>query len=243
MKKGLIPILMVSLLLISDVTFAQMLPAQDRNLILTEGNAEVMGQNDSAKISIAVVTEGRDLEQASLENSDKTKSVLKAVNALNIKHLKFRTSNYRVTPKKDFKARPPRIKGYEVYNAIEVTLEGFVTEYLSRNVSQIIGKALENGSNNITQIQFYISDRAPLEKEALKQATQEAIDRAKVLAEAAGVKLKRITSLSTHPVQTPPRPYMLRAAEMKTQSEVLAPPIEVGESRIRVRVSLSYEIE
>ena len=243
MKRALIPILMAGLLLIALSTFAQFPPALDRNLIFTEGIAELTGQNDSAKISIAVVTDGRNLEQTSSENASKTRGVVREIKGLNIRTLKLKTSNYRVTPQKDYKARPPKIKGYEVHNAIEVTLEGFEPEHLSKHVSKIVGKSLESGANNIHHIQFYIKNKEPLEKEALTQATQEAMDRARTLAKAAGVKLKRIASLSTHPIHIPPRPHMLRAADMQAEAAAAAPPIEIGESQIRVQVSVTYEIE
>ncbi len=242
MKRVFILILMACFCLVSNSAFAQSPAVSDRKLILTEGTAEVMGQNDSAKIFIAVVTEGRKLEQASSENADKTKAVLTAVKGLNIKHLKLETSNYRVTPQKDYKARPPMIKGYEVNNAIVVTLEGFETQPLSKHVSQIVGKALGSGSNTIQRIGFYLKDKSALEKRALKLATQEAMERAKTLAEAAGVKLKGVVSLSTQPIYAPPRPHMLRAAEMKAEAGTMAPPMEIGESRIRVQVSIAYEI-
>jgi len=242
MKKAFITVLTVSLLLMAHSAFAQCPSASDRNLILTQGTAEVMGQNDSARVSVAVLTQGRNLEQVSSENAGKTKAVIQAIKGLNIKDLKLKSSNYRVTPQRNYKARPPKIKGYEVHNAIEITLEGFEPEPLSKNVSMMIGKALESGSNNINHIQFYIKNKSALEKEALKQSTQEAMDRARTLADAAGVKLKRIVSLSTQPIHIPTRQHMLRTTGMKTEASA-APPIEIGESQIRVQVSIAYEIE
>ncbi len=242
MKSAFILLLTATLLLMAHSSLAQCPSSSNQNLILTEGMAEMTGQNDSAKISLAVVTEGRNLEQVSSENAGKTNTVLKGIKSWNIKNLKLKTTNYRVVPQKDYKARPPKIKGYEVSNAIEVTLEGFEPEPLSKNVSKIIGKALESGSNSINHIQFYINNKQPLEKDALKHATREAMDRAKTLAEAAGVKLKRVVSLSTRPIHTPPRPQMLRAAEMKTET-AHAPPMEIGESQVRVTVNIAYEIE
>ncbi|HSQ83995.1 MAG TPA: SIMPL domain-containing protein, partial [Desulfobacterales bacterium] len=233
MKRAYILVLMACFCLVANSVFAGSPAASDRNLILTEGTAEVKGQNDSAKIFIAIVTEGRKLEQASSENANKTKAVLTTLKGLNIKHLKLETSNYRVSPQKDYKVRPPKTKGYEVNNAIEVTLEGLEPESLSKYVSRIVGKALESGANTIQSIQFYLKDKSTLEKKALKLATQEAMERAKILAEAAGVKLKGIVSLSTQPMFSPPQPHMLRAAEMKTAAGEMAPPIEIGESRIR----------
>ncbi len=243
MKRVYIYLLLASLPLIPFSGFAQSLPGSDRNLILTEGVAEVTGQNDSAKISVAVVTEGRNLEQVSSENARKTKAVLKAIKGLKIKGFKLKTSSYRVTPQKDYKARPPKIKGYEVHNSVEVVMEGFEPDLLSRHVSSVIEKALESGSNTIRQVQFYIKNKKVLETQALTQATKDAIDRAKTLAEAAGVTLKRIALLTTHPIHLPPRPNLFRSAEMKADTSAMAPPIETGEGQIRVRVSVAYEIE
>ena len=242
MKKAFIPVLTVSLLLMAQSAFTQCPSARDRNLILTDGMAEVTGQNDSAKVSVAVVTQGQNLEQVSSENASKTKAVIHAIKDLNIKDLKLNTSDYRVTFQRDYKARPPKIKGYEVHNVIEITLEGFEPEPLSKNVSMMIGKALESGSNTINHIQFYIKNKSALEKEALKKSTRQAMDRARTLADAAGVKLKRIVSLSTQPIHIPTRQPMLRAAGMKSEASA-APPIEIGESQIRVQVSIAYEIE
>jgi hypothetical protein len=189
------------------------------------------------------VTEGKNLDRVSSDNASRTKAVLGAVKGLNIQDLKLETSNYRVTPQKDYKARPPVIKGYEVHNSVLVTLEKFAPEALSMHVSRIVGKALESGANSVNHIQFYIKNKEPLEKEALTLATQEAIDRAKILAKAAGVKLKRIASLSTRPTLVPPGPQMMRKAAMDTEAAAMAPPIEIGESEIRVQVTLAYEIE
>jgi uncharacterized protein YggE len=242
MKRVLSAILTACFVFVVHPAFARAQDVSDRNLIFTEGTAEVAGQNDSARIMIAVVTDGRKLEQVSLENAGQTRTVLNAIKGLNIKQLKLQTSNYRVTPQRDYKVRPSEIKGYEVENAVMVTLEGFEPETLSKYVSQVVETSLKNGSNTIQQIQFYLKNKSILEKKALQQATQEAIERAKILAEAAGVKLNRIASLRSQPVYTPPLPRMLGAAEMKADTGAAAPPMEIGESRIRVQVSISYEI-
>ena len=242
MTKRTIPILLAVLLLIAPLGFAQSTPVSDRNLIITEATAEVSGQNDSAKISIAVVTDGDSLDLAGSENDGKTKAVLETVKRLSIDNLKLKTTGYRVTPQRDYKARPPRIKGYEVYNAIEATLEGLAPEQLSTQVTKIVGKALDSGANNIQYVQFYIKNRESLENDALKQAVEQAVERAKIMAAAAGVKLRHIASLSTQPIHMAPQPHLLRTAGM-AEADAAAPPMEIGESKIRVQVSITYEIE
>jgi uncharacterized protein YggE len=243
MKKAWILFLIAGLFLTARSTFAQSHSDMDRNLILTEGVAEVTGQNDSVRISISVVSEGPDLKQVSTENAVKTKNVIDGIKDLNLKNMDFKTSDYRVTPQRDYKARPPKIKGYEVYNTIDIKLEEMDPNQLSEYVSKVIGNALENGANSINYIQSYIKNRTPLEKEALMRATQEAKDRAETLAKAAGVNIKRIVKISTQPESFPPRPQMLRSAVMKAEAAPVSPPIEIGESQVLAHVSMVFEIE
>ncbi|OQY08300.1 MAG: hypothetical protein B6I22_01120 [Desulfobacteraceae bacterium 4572_123] len=243
MKNAFILILLTCTLLIAPAVSAESVPAAERNLILTDGTAEVSGENDSVRILIAVVTHGRNLEATSAANMDAIEKVLSAVKSLDIKLLTLKTIDYRVTPQRDYKAKPPEIKGYEVHNSVAVTLEGFAPDRLSRHASIIISKALENGANSIQYIKFYIKNRTRLEHKALAGATRQAIARAEALAKAAGVKLKRIVTLSTHPEYASPMKSMLRGAPVQASAEAMLPVMEPGESRIRVKVNLAYEIE
>jgi hypothetical protein len=243
MKRVLILILVVAMAFTGPFALAQCPSAAGRNLVLTEGVAEVMGQNDSARLSIAVVTEGQDLEEVSAENAQSTLEVLRAIKGLKIENLRLKTTGYRVSPQRDYKVRPPKIKGYEVYNAIECVLEGLEPIPLSTCVSRIIEETLERGANDVNGMAFYIKDKGPLEKRALTQATKEAMARAKTLAEAAGVRLKELVSLSTQPMDMPPEPRLFRGTDMKEGSRGVAPPVEVGESKVRVQVSIAYEVE
>lgn len=214
----------------------------NRNLIFAEGTADVSGQNDSARISLSVQSEAREMEKAAADNATKTEAVLQAVKTLRIKDLKVKTRNYRVSPQKDFKAKPPVTKGYEVHNEIEITMEGFAPRELSDQVSKVIGATLKNGANSVSNIQFYIKDKQELEKQGLNLATKAAMAQAKILASAAGVELGRIASISTQPTAVPIRAQMFRAAEMAAQDASIEPPIESGESKIHFRVSVVYEI-
>jgi uncharacterized protein YggE len=219
---------------------SQYLP--NRNLIFAEGTAEVTGQNDSAGISLSVQSEARVMEKAAADNAARTEAVLKAIKALRIKALKVKTSNYSVSPQKDFKARPPVTKGYEVRNEIKITTEGFAPKALSGQVSQVIDTALKNGANTVRNIKFYIKDKQALENQGLHLATQKAMAQAQVLASAAEVTLGRIVSISTQPMAAPVQTEMFRAAGALAQEASMEPAIESGESKIQVRVSVVYEI-
>ena len=227
---------------IPNTAIAQSQHLLNRNLIFAEGTAEVTDQNDSARISLSVLSEAREMEKAAADNATRTESVLQAVKALHIKDLKVKTRNYRVSPQKDFKARPAVTKGYEVQNEIEITTEGFSPKKLSDQVSKVIETTLKNGANTVHNIQFYIKDKKEMEKQGLSLATKEAMAQAQILATAAGVKLGRIVSISTQPIAVPIRREMFRAAGVTRQDASMEPPLESGESKIQFRVSVVYEI-
>ncbi|MCK4768307.1 MAG: SIMPL domain-containing protein, partial [Desulfobacula sp.] len=100
MRKIFILMLLAGVFLNVLVVSAESVPTADRNLIFTDGTAEVIGKNDSVRISIAVVTEGQSLEMVSAANRDITGKVLLAVKSLNIKGLTLKTMDYRVTPQR-----------------------------------------------------------------------------------------------------------------------------------------------
>ncbi len=242
MKKNTIFSFILYLILLTSPCFAQQPSDLERNLITTHGSAEVTAENDSAVVSIAVVTEGTQLNRVGLDNDKKTRAVLQAIKNLGFKNLKVKTSGYRVTPQRDYKVQPPVIKGYEVFNAVEVILEGLASAQLSQHVTDIIGKALESGANSVQSVRFYIKDVKILESEALRQAVVRAMERAEIMAAAAGVKLRRIASLSTQPGQMSAISRLFQDAPLKSVAVEGAPPIEIGESRIGAQVEIVYEI-
>lgn len=243
MKKGILFLCSIVLMSVSYPVFAQERISPNRNLIHSEGIAEVKGQNDSARIFIGVRTAGQELEGTASENATRTRAVIAAVRGLDIKGMKVRTTNYRVTPQTDYKSKTSEIKGYEVYNEVEITMENFHANELAMHVSKIFKNALDRGANNIRNVNFYIQDTQPLENQGLRQATRVAMENARVLAEAAGVKLKRIATISMQPISVPIRAQMFRSAEAKTMAGFTGPPIEAGESTIQIHVSMAYEIE
>ena len=214
----------------------------NRNLVFAEGTADVTGQNDSARISLSVQSEAQEIEKAAADNAANTEAVLQAVKALPIKDLKVKTRNYRVAPQKDYKAKPPVTKGYEVHNEIEITTEGFAPRELSDQVSKLIETSLRKGANAVHSIRFYIKDKQALEKQGLSLATKKAMTQAQILASAAGVRLGRIVSISTQPIAVPVRAEVFRSSAVAAQDASMEPPIESGESLINFRVNVVYEI-
>lgn len=224
---------------------AQVLAAepQPKPLLTTDGTAEVSAENDSVRLALGVVTEAATAERAAEDNAARSKDVLNAVQALRIKDLKLRTTRYQVQPKWDFQHQPRQITGYTVQNSVEAVLEGVETARLTAAVPKLIQAALAKGANAVDELTFYRRDRDELEQQALAQATAQALAKAKVLARAAGVRLKRIESLTSQPAETPPVFMPMRAMALGAAEKQMAPAVEAGESKVGARVTLVYEID
>ena len=196
------------------------------------------------RVSVGVVTEGPSADQAAESNAAKTKAVLTAVQGLRLKDLKLKTTRYQVQPQWDYERKPPKLVGYQVHNTVEVTWEQAESAKLALWVPRIIQAALANGANSMDELAFYRQDRSALEQQALGQATEQALAKAKVVARAAGVRLRRIATLTTQPTEVPPVFMPPRALAFGAAAEKqLAPPVEAGESKVGARVTLAYEIE
>ena len=211
-----------------------------RNLLEVQDQAETRAPNDSLRLLAAVVTEHKESGRAVAENARLSRDVLEALRGLKGEGLKLQTEQYRIQPRYDHKARPPRIAGYRVHNTVSATLEGMETARLAEAASQLADAAVQAGANNIQGVSFYVRDREAHEQSALREATRKAMARARVLAEAAGVRLKRIAYLDA---DAPASPGVNRVRGAAMAERGAPPPFETGESVFQARVTLRYEIE
>ncbi|MCC5621657.1 SIMPL domain-containing protein, partial [Nostoc sp. CHAB 5715] len=132
-------------------------------------------------------------------------------------------------------ARPqaPKISGYAASNALTVRVRELSA------VGAILDKVVSLGVNQGGDISFVNDDPKPSLAEARKRAVGDAMDRARILAEAANVKLGRILSIEESPVRQGPVPMgkVMRAAA--ADSFV---PVERGENSYGTSVNVVFEI-
>lgn len=105
---------------------------------------------------------------------------------------------------------------------------------------ELVKAAVAAGANQSWGINFELSDPKPLTEEARALAVKDARRRAEQLAEAAGVKLGRVLSVSEGSEAPGPMP-MMRMAKASMESDSMA--IEGGETIVRSNVTLVYAIE
>ena len=107
-------------------------------------------------------------------------------------------------------------------------------------VGAVLDKAVTLGVNQGGGISFTNDDPAATLTEARKRAVKDAMDKARTLAEAAGVNLGRIVEMSEQNFREPPMPYTMKS--MARDAEAQSVPVEAGENVYRVQVSVTFEI-
>ena len=218
-------------------------PGRDDNRRLTRvmivGNSIVQAQPDTAILTISVVTQNRTAIQAQQDNATKTDAVVRALKAAAGAGGEVKTSDYSVQPQRVYKEnQPPTITGYEVRNTVTVT-----TSDLTK-VGTIIDAAAQAGSNDIAGIAFTLRQDRQARDRALTEATQEAVGKARMIANALGGRVVRIVEVQEEGFQQrPPVPMYQTENFVMAQKSAVATPIQVGSLEITSRVQVIAEVE
>ena len=126
-------------------------------------------------------------------------------------------------------ASPARLLGCQVTNQITVKIRAVGA------LPTVLDHAIEAGANEMSGIEFIVSEQSKLLDEARAEAIADARRKAELYAKAASVKLGRVVAINEDGASPPPRPVMqaMRAG---------AVPVAPGEQTLRAGVTVSYEI-
>ena len=105
----------------------------------------------------------------------------------------------------------------------------------------LLDKVVQSGANQASGLSFALADSERLEGEARAASVKDAIDQAKGVAAAAGLRLTRIMSIQ--PEGQSGGPIMPAPMMMKADAARMAVPVEAGEIEVRARTVLVYEAE
>ncbi len=240
--RTLLPSLALALTIAAAATLpaaAQETTPQPRTLSLT-GEAEVRASPDMAIITTGVVTEAETARAALDANNTAMQAAIVTITAAGVEAKDVQTSNFSIQPKYSWKPQksdgsqePPSIEGYTVSNNVTVIVRDL------DKVGTIMDAVVTSGANQINGIDFSIAKPEPLLDDARKQAVAATLARAKLYAEAAGVTLGPIISISENGSNRPPRPMARMAMEAKAAPAV---PVAAGEQVIEASVNIVWEI-
>lgn len=206
--------------------------AQERTMPL-DGVGTVAAEPDMAVITVGATQQADTAAAAMGAVSKVSAAMLAALQTAGIDAADIRTSRLSLSPvhdRKSYEQGRPTLIGFSASNQVTIRVRA-----LDR-VGDVLGELVAVGANDMGGIRFEISDPGPLQDEARRLAVADARARAELFAEAAGVRLGRIMTISEIGSSVP-RPEMMRAAAMAD-----AVPVAAGEVAIRAQVQIVWEL-
>ena len=207
--------------------------AEEAGIIVT-GQGSVATAPDMATITLGVTEQAETAKAAMAAVNAAVAAILAELDAAGIAPKDRQTSRFYLHPVHDNRpvenGQPPQITGYRAGNAVTVKVRD-----LSR-LGEMLDAVIDQGANDFNGLEFGLQDPAAAMAEARRAAVQNATDRARQLAEAAGVglgKLVRMTE-SSHS-----QPKMFETARMGMAMDSA---VAEGEVEIEAQVSMTFEI-
>ncbi len=206
-------------------------------VISLSGHGEVRQVPDTAFVTSGVVSQGATAADALAANTRTMNTIFAALKEAGIPDKDVQTSNFMVQPRYNFQEnKPPELVGYDVSNTVTVRVRKL------GDLGPLLDKLVQAGSNQINGIGFEVSEPTAALDEARKLATADATRKAKIFAEAMGVTLGPVMSISEGVNYQPPMP-MARGKVMMADAAAAPVPVAAGEQSLSIDVNITWEIK
>src|SRR5882672_5992124 len=205
--------------------------------VTVAGEATNRVEPDTAVVTLSVVTQSPQALTAQRENARKSEAVANSVKAIAGSTVEIKTSDYVLQPRYDSRNNSlPKIVGYDARNTVIVTMSDL------KNVGAVIDAASRAGANSIDGISFVLRQTSPARGQALADATQQAMNKARSIAGALGGRVLRVVEENESSTVSEPlgRDYdsTTRYAMDKART-----PITGGQLSIHSNVQVIVEVE
>lgn len=221
--------------LIIGLLMAQPALADDMRIITTSGVGLVEAAPDMATINVGVTHQAEEAGAAMEATSVAVRALLERLKAAGIAARDVQTNNISLQPlwlrSNNSSETPPRITGFVARNSLSIRVREL------ENLGTILDQVIDDGANTFNGLQFSVAEPEELIARARAAAVKDAMARAIQLADAAGVTLGPIQSISEQ--GSAPRPQMMEMASARMASDV---PVAAGEISLSAQVAIVFSI-
>jgi len=207
--------------------------ATQSDIVTVNGQGSVNITPDTALAQVGVEARAPQLNDALSDATQRMTQVLESVRALGIDGKDISTSRIAIEPiaaPRRNESDPVRIDGYRVGNTAQVRIRDV------RMAGRVLDAVVRAGANTIGGLTFTVNDRTAVEAQARALAVRDAATKARQLAEAAGVRLGPLVSLTE---QGTGRPFPVA----RGVSAMASMPVEPGEVEVTVTVEARYRLD
>lgn len=236
MTRPCLPLTLAAALAFPAIASAADMPTGPRIVVSGEGEASV--SPDVALLSLSVMREAKTAREALDANNTAMAEVIAAMKTFGIAERDLQTAGIQISPRYTFSNKPDgsqeaELVAYQVTNTLSVRVREI------DKAGEVLDKAVSLGVNQGGNISFTNEDPAAALTEARKKAVANAIDKARTLAEAAGVSIGRVLEITDQAFSPSPMPISAKSFDAARA----AVPIQQGENTYNVQVNVTFELK
>lgn len=209
--------------------------AAENRVITTSGRGVVDAAPDMASLSVGVTHQATDAEDALMMTSEAVRDVIAQLEGLGIAARDMQTQGLSLQPvwsRPQGNAAPSRtITGFVASNALTIRVRDLAT------LGTLLDAVVSDGANTFNGLQFSLQDPEAAIAEARSAAVADAMAKAAQLADAAGVALGPVQSISENGAT--PRPVMMEMSSARMASDV---PVAPGEVSLSAQITMVFAI-
>jgi len=218
----------------------QYLPKAEASTINVQGNSEITVDPDLARVWAGVSISKDSADQAQNEVNRIINDITIALQAEGFTKDDIETERLSLYEEYDWTQDGRELKGWKASQTLKIKTEDI------DQVGKIVDIAVNNGANQINNIEFYLSEATEQEykQQAVAQATTNAKEKAQTMANALDAKLGKIKSASEASFDYYPFRYAMEdtvgeAAVVEAKAAVVTP----KDVTVSANIELVYEIK
>jgi uncharacterized protein len=227
---------------VSAPAFAEEKPLREA-IIVVSGEGDATVRPDMAMVSLSVVRLEKTAREALDANNTAMTAVIDAMKTAGIAPRDIQTSGFSIDALYDYpqddkgNALPPVLRGYQVSNGLTLRIRDLA------KVGDIMDQAVTLGVNQGGGISFTNDDPKATIEAARKAAMEDAMAKAKLLTQTAGVKLGRVIEISEGGPRPMPQPVAMAMMKEAAAPQADRVPVEAGENNYHITVNVTFGID
>jgi uncharacterized protein YggE len=192
------------------------------------GQGSIAARPDRAQLSFGVSSEAKTASAALRTNAAEMTKVIAALKSQGIAAADLRTDLVSLSSR--YSQNGETVVGYTATNSVSATVRNLA------KIGAIIDAAVDAGANQVSGPNLVRSSAASLYRAALRAAIADARGKARTIAAASGLHIRRITDVAESSAAPSPTPLMAKA------SADASTPVETGSTLVEATVTVTFAV-
>jgi uncharacterized protein YggE len=207
--------------------------------ISVSGTGRVLVKPDVADISLGVHIERNKAKDSETAAAEAMGRIIAALKAAGVADADIQTANISLQPTYDYSSSKQSITGYATDNLVSITVRDLT------KLGDTVDAAVDAGATQVNGITFRVDNQSAVEVQARTAAMKDAKAKADALAQAAGVNITGVASISEVSSPTPYPVYFGKdsaAAGVPAAVDRPSTPVQPGQVTLEVTITVTYLI-